>query len=208
MKLVVLGATGGVGLEVIRQAVEHDHSVTAFVRQSQGLALFSDRITVVRGNLLNSDELTRVIEGQDAVVSGFGPRLPLSKNDSHLLQEFSVALTNAMLRAAVNRLIVVSTAFLFRDSILPPTNLVGRLFFPQAVKDAAQMEDVISSSGLEWTLVRPPRLTNKPLTSTYRVREGHLPSFGFTISRADVANYVLKAAEMHSAVGRVVGIAN
>jgi putative NADH-flavin reductase len=208
MKLVVLGATGGVGLEIVRQAVEHGHSVTAFVRQCQGLGLFSDRITVVRGNLLNSDELTRVIEGHDAVVSGFGPRLPLSKNDSHLLQEFSVALTNAMLRAAINRLIVVSTAFLFKDSILPPTNLVGRLFFPQAVKDAAQMENVVSTSGLEWTLVRPPRLTNKPLTATYRVREGHLPTFGFTISRADVANYMLKAAEMHSAVGRVVGIAN
>ena len=68
MKLVVLGATGGTGLEIVRQAIEHGHSVTAFVRSPERLKPFRDRITVKQGDLLNSAELERVIKGHDAVV--------------------------------------------------------------------------------------------------------------------------------------------
>src|SRR5437763_14657298 len=96
MKLVVLGATGATGLEIVRQAIEHGHSVTAFVRSPERLQPFQDRITVKQGDLLNSAELEPVIKGHDAVLSGFGPRLPVSKSDTNLLQRFAVALTGAM----------------------------------------------------------------------------------------------------------------
>src|SRR5437667_12584172 len=95
MKLVVLGATGGTGLEIVRQAIEHGHSVTAFVRSPERLKPFEDRVTVKQGDLLNSAELERVIMGHDAVVSGFGPRVPISKADANLLQQFAVDLTTA-----------------------------------------------------------------------------------------------------------------
>src|SRR5437867_5609937 len=85
MKVVVLGATGGTGLEIVRQAIEHGHSVTAFVRSPERLEPFRDRITVKQGDLLNSAELERVIKGHDAVLSGFGPRAPVSKDDANLL---------------------------------------------------------------------------------------------------------------------------
>src|SRR3979490_1319961 len=98
MKLIVLGATGGTGLEIVRNAIEGGHSVTAFVRSPERLKSFQDRITVTQGDLLNSVELERVIQGHDAVVSGFGPRIPVSRADAHLLQQFAIALTNAMLR--------------------------------------------------------------------------------------------------------------
>jgi len=123
MKLVVLGATGGTGLEIVRQAIEHAHSVTAFVRSPERLKPLQDRITVKQGNLLNSAELERVIQGHDAVVSGFGPRAPVSKADAHLLEQFAVALTRAMLNAGVSRVVVESVAFLFRGSIIPPAYL-------------------------------------------------------------------------------------
>ncbi|MCU1273333.1 MAG: hypothetical protein JWO48_764, partial [Bryobacterales bacterium] len=197
MKLVVLGATGGTGLEIVRQAIEHGHSVTAFVRSPERLKLFHDRMTVKQGDLLNSAELQRVIEGHDAVVSGFGPRAPISKADANLLQQFAVALAGAMLHAGVRRVVVESVAFLFRDSIVPPAYLFGRLFFPGVVADASAMERVFAESELDWTMVRPPGLTDKPYTGKYRVREAHLPRFGFTISRADVADFMLKAVENH-----------
>ena len=130
MKLIVLGATGGTGLAIVRQAIEHGHSVTALVRSPERLKPFRDRITVKQGDLLNSAELERVIKGHDAVVSGFGPRAPASKADANLLQQFAVALTSAMLHAGVRRVVVESVAFLFRDSIVPPAYLFGRLFFP------------------------------------------------------------------------------
>ena len=91
---------------------------------------------------------------------------------------------------------------------MPPANLVGRLFFPRMVMDAAEMENILQKSGLDWTIVRPPRLTNRPLTGKYRVQEGHLPGFGFTISRADVADFMIKTAENRAFIGKVVGTSN
>jgi putative NADH-flavin reductase len=206
MNLVVLGASGATGLEVVRQALERGHSVTALVRSPERLKPFGDRIIVKQGDLLNTADLEQVMQGHDAVISGFGPRLPVSKADAHLLQQFATALTSAMLRAGVRRAVVESVAFLFKDSILPPAYILGRLLFPGIVADASAMEEVFKKSGLDWTLVRPPELTDQPYTGTYRVREGHLPRFGFKISRADVADFMIRAVENHSAIRKVVGV--
>jgi putative NADH-flavin reductase len=208
MKVLVVGATGGTGRQIISQAIERGHSVTAFVRAPDPLKVFGDRIVVIQGNLLNRSELKRVLEGRDAVLSSFGPRVPVSKEDATLLQRFGVALAGAMLQAGVRRVVVESTAFLFKDSIIPPTNLIGRLFFPGIVRAAGEMENAFQKSGLDWTIVRPPRLTDRPGTGKYRVLEGHLPRFGFTISRADVADFMIKAGENDALIGKVVGVSN
>jgi putative NADH-flavin reductase len=206
MKLLVLGATGGIGLEVIRQAIAHHHSVTAFVRSPDRLAAFQDRISIEQGDLLNSSQLERAIQGNDAILSAFGPRVPVAKADANLLREFAAALTSAMRRTSVRRVVIVSTAFLFRDSILPPAYLVGRLFFPGVVADASAMERTIAESGLDWTIVRPPQLTDKPFSGSYRIRVGHLPRFGFNISRADVADCLIKTVEEGAYFGKVLGV--
>jgi putative NADH-flavin reductase len=208
MKLVILGATGGTGLQIVHRAIEKGHSVTAFVRSPDPLRPFRARITVRQGNLLNVDELAESIKGHDAVLSSFGPRLPIAKSDHDLLRRFSIALTSAMHRAQVSRVIVESSAFLFKDSIVPPTYLLGRLFFSSVVKDATAMEKVFVESGLDWTVVRPPKLTDDPYTGKYRVREGHLPRFGFAISRADVADCIIKSAGTHTHIQRVIGVSN
>jgi putative NADH-flavin reductase len=208
MKLVVLGATGGTGLEIVRQAIEHGHSVTALVRSPERLKPFRDRIAIRHGDLLDSAELEQAIKGHDAVLSGFGPRVPVSQADADLLRRFAIALSSAMPRAGVGRVVIESVAFLFRDSIVPPAYLFGRLFFPRTVADASAMERVFTESKLNWTMVRPPELTDKPYTGKYRVREGHLPRFGFTISRADVADFMIKAVENRSLIGQIVGICN
>jgi putative NADH-flavin reductase len=108
----------------------------------------------------------------------------------------------------VARVVVESVAFLFKDSIIPPTYLFGRLFFSTLVADSAAMERIFENSGLDWTIVRPPQLTNKPYSGKYRVREGHLPHFGFQISRADVADFMIKAVESRSSVRKVIGVSN
>ena len=208
MKLVVLGATGGTGLEIVRRAVDQGHSVTAFVRSAERLTPFRDRITVRQGDLLNSNELGQAIRDHEAVLSGFGPRLPISKTDEDLLHRFALTLTTAMHHAGIKRVVVESTAFLFKDSVVPPTYLFGRLFFSGVVVDASAMEQVLRKSELDWTIVRPPKLTDKPYTGRYRVREGHLPHFGFSISRADVADCLIKAAENPATIGKVLGASN
>lgn len=208
LNLVVLGATGGTGRELVKQALERGHSVTALVRSAHRLKDFGERISVKQGDLLNSAELQPVIQGHDAVLSGFGPRVPISKADSNLLERFARALTTAMPPAGVRRVVVESVAFLFKDSIFPPAYLLGRLFFPRTVADASAMERVFAKTALDWTMVRPPELTDKPYTGKYRVREGHLPRFGLKISRADVADLMIKLAEDHASIRKVVGIAN
>jgi len=113
-----------------------------------------------------------------------------------------------MQRAGVRRFVVVSTAFLFRDSIIPPTYLFGRLFFPGVVTDAEGMERTIRASKLDWTIVRPPQLTDKRRSKKYRVREGHLPRFGFNIPRADVADCLIKTIEDRTSVNKILGASN
>jgi len=208
MELVVLGATGGTGLQIVQKALERGHSVTAFVRSGDRLERFRDRITVRQGNLLNAEELAESIKGHDAVLSGFGPRLPIAKADHDLLHRFSLALISAMHRARVNRVVVESSAFLFKDSIMPPTYLLGRLFFSGVVADTTAMERVLVDSGLDWTIVRPSQLTDGCFTGKYRVQEGHLPRFGFKISRGDVADCFVKVTESHAHIQNVIGVSN
>jgi putative NADH-flavin reductase len=208
MKLVVLGATGGIGVEIVRQAIERGHSVTAFVRTPERLTAFAGHMRVVQGDLMNAVDLERTLDGHDGILSGFGPRLPLAKTDADLLERFAVTLTTAMLQAAIRRAIIVSTAFLFKDSIIPPTYLFGRLFFPSVIADASAMERIITASELDWTLVRPPQLIDKPQTGRYRVREGHLPALGFKIARSDVADFMIRCIENHESSCKIVGVCN
>jgi len=72
----------------------------------------------------------------------------------------------------------------------------------------AAMERVFESSGLDWTMVRSPELTDKPYTGRYRVREGHLPRFGFNISRADVADFMINLVENRSTIRKIIGVSN
>ena len=208
MKLLVLGATGGIGFQTIRQAIDQGHTVTAFVRSPDRLKPFADRIAIRQGDLLNSIELAKAIRGHDAVLSGFGPRVPIAKADANLLRDFATSLTTAMQQAQVSRVVIVSTAFLFKDALRPPAHLFGRLFFPGVVRDATAMEQIVVGSNLDWTIVRPPQLTDKSFTGKYRVRIGHLPNFGFNISRADVAHFLVRAAEDRHSCQQIIGISN
>jgi putative NADH-flavin reductase len=190
MKLIVLGATGGTGIEIVRQE------------------RFAGQIIVKQGDLLNSAALADAIRGHEAVLSGFGPRVPIAKEDTNLLRNFATALTAAMQRTGVHRVVVISTAFLFKDAIVPPAYLFGRLFFPGVVADASAMERIFEASGLDWTILRPPQLTDKTHTGKYRVREAHLPPFGFKISRADVADCFLKTAADPASIRKVLGVSH
>ena len=208
MKLLILGATGGIGMELVRQAIERGHSVTAFVRSSEPLKPLAGRISITIGNLLDAVDLSRAMRGNDVVLSAFGPRLPIAKSDAHLLRDFASALVNAMKQSAMSRAIVVSTAFLFKDAFLPPAYLLGRLFFPGVVADATDMESRLRASGLEILIARPPQLKDMPHTGKFRVREGRLPAFGFSIPRADVADYMIQMAEKSDLRSQIVGVSS
>lgn len=208
MKIAVLGATGGTGMELVRESLNRGHSVTAFVRNAARMSEFQCKIRIVEGDLLDRSLLAKVFENHHAVLSGFGPRVPVAKSDAHLLGQFAAVLTGAMQDAKVRRLVIISTAFLFKDSIVPPTYPLGKLLFRSVVTDSAALERTIQESALEWTIVRPPQLTDGPMTGSYRERIGHLPRLGFKISRADVAHYFVEAIGKSDVMRKIVGISN
>jgi putative NADH-flavin reductase len=208
MRILVLGATGGTGMQIVRQTVARGHNVTAFVRSPEKLGSFSGLITVKQGNLLDSSALRAVGVGHDAVLSAFGPRVPIAPSETHLLRDFATTLSQALREAGVKRVILESAAFLFKDALIPPAYLLGKLLFPTVVADATAMETIIRESDLEWTLLRPPKLTDGEHTGKYRVREGHLPRFGFSISRANVADCFVRMLEDSSASRKIFGVSS
>ena len=208
MRVLILGATGGTGMEIVRQTIVRGHSVTAFVRSPEKLGSYKDLITVKQGSPLDSSALGAVAVGHDAVLSAFGPRVPIALSDQHLLRDFAAALSQGLRQAGVKRVILESAAFLFKDALMPPAYLLGKLFFPTVVADAMDMETIIRERELDWTLLRPPKLTDAKHTGQYRVREGHLPRFGFSISRANVADCFLRLLEDTSTGRKIFGVSS
>src|SRR5215813_6301160 len=105
MKIFVIGATGGTGREVVEQALARGHDVTAFVRSPEAIGLTNEKLTVIKGEATERDQLVKAMQNHDAVVSTLGPREPFKP--SSLLQDSAVATTHAMHRTGVKRIVVL-----------------------------------------------------------------------------------------------------
>ncbi len=203
MRLLILGATGGIGRLLVRFALERGHEVTAFVRSPQKITLKHDRLKVLQGNLLDAGHLAKVMAGHEAVLSAFGP---VTLRPTNTRTKFAQAVAAAMRSSGIKRVLLVSSGLLF-----PEMNFLGQVLrgtlFGNVVVDDAGMELAISRDYLDWTIVRPPRLTNGPLTSKYRVEDDRLPKGGLTISRADVADFMLNETEIPVHMQKIVSLA-
>lgn len=209
MKLTVLGATGGVGRHLVSHALADGHEVTAVVRDPARLPARGDRLTVVRGNALDAASLREPVTGADAVLSGIGQagrRDPL-----HPASTSAHAATETMRAAGVRRIVVVSAAPLNRSGA-GDSALTRRVFHPllwaalrEVYTDLEEMERVLRDSGLDWTSVRPPKLTDKPGAGRYRQAIDANPG-GSTVPRADVARAMLDAATDPTTTGHAVGV--
>jgi putative NADH-flavin reductase len=219
MKLTVFAATGGIGREILEQAVAAGHEVTAVVRNpklSRGV-----RIVTVDLAAADSAALESAVRGADAVLSGLGPR---SASDVGVAWQGTRAIVQAMKATNVRRVVVVSAAPIGTvpspGRPKPPKHDPGDGFFMRNLfnplikaalrkhyADLALMEDILRNSGLDWTIVRPPRLTDKPLTGTYRTAYGQNLRRGLFISRADVAHLMLRVLEQPETIKQTIGIA-
>jgi putative NADH-flavin reductase len=222
MKLTIVAATGGIGRQLLEQAVAAGHDVTAVARTPSKLQ--SERVRVVAADLTSADpeSLRSAVEGADAVLSGLGPR---SKAEAGVAWRGIQAVTGAMHAAGVRRILVVSAApvgtvpsparphpprhdpgdgLVLRNLAYP----ILRAAFGENYADLARMEDLLRDSDLDWTIVRPVRLTDKPVSGTYRTAFGQTVRRGLFISRADVAHYMLRAIADPGTFRQTVGIAD
>jgi putative NADH-flavin reductase len=203
MRLFILGATGGIGRELILQARERNHDLTAFVRSPQKLGELAQHVTVRQGDPHSIAELSVALTGHDAVFSALGPP---GIGPTTVLRECAGSTVAAMKNTGVPRLLIVSAAVLFHDiGILPA--VLRRTFLRNVAEDCTAMERIVTASGLDWTIVRPPRLTNGAITENYRVEDGRMPAGRQTISRADVAHFLLTELERGVHMRQIVGMA-
>jgi len=221
MKLTIFAASGGIGHHLVGQALAAGHDVTAVARNPASLPA---EVRAVRADLATAQPaaLATAVGGADAVLSALGPR---SKADYGIATTGTRAIVGAMEAAGVRRLVVVSAApvgtiasprrprpprhdsgdgFVMRHLLSPLITAALRDLYV----DLARMEDTLADSGLDWTAVRPPRLTNGPETGAYRTASGRNLRRGLTVSRADVAHLMLAALGQPETIGQTIGIAN
>jgi putative NADH-flavin reductase len=209
MELTVFGATGGVGGQVVRQALDVGHHVTAVVRDPARLTVTHPNLRVVTADVTDPEALVPVLTGRSAALSGLGPR---SRKQVGIASAATRAILRAMDAAGVRRFVAVSAAPLgpaAEGESLTHRALtrVVRAVLKDAYADLAVMESDIRNSSTEWTIVRPPRLTDKPPTATYRTAIGTTLPRAFTISRADVAHAMLTAIDDRATVKQPLSVA-
>jgi putative NADH-flavin reductase len=210
MRLVIFGATGGIGREIVSQALEQGHEVVAVVRNPDGAGRAHERLRLVKADVLEASTYAGELAGANAVISGLGAR-GLPKGPITLCTDWAKHLIPAMQEHGVSRVVAVTAAAYVPDSHPP-------LFFRLVVRpllltllrrpyaDLQRMEELLAASPLRWTVVRPTRLLNRPRTGKYRTAIDALIPGPMSITRADVAEFMLKCATEDAHVGQRVTV--
>jgi putative NADH-flavin reductase len=221
MQLTIVGATGGIGRLALQQAGTAGHDVTAVVRDP---ARLPSEVRYVVADLAAADPraLESAVAGADAVLSALGPR---SNAEAGVASQGTRAIVEAMKATDVRRIVVVSSAAIATvpspGRPNPPKHDPGNglfmrhLVFPllgaalrRQYADLAVMEDVVRDSGLDWTVVRPNRLTDRATTGRYRTASGQNVHRGRSISRGDVAHLMLRVLDRPDTIGQAIAIAS
>lgn len=205
MRLTILGATGGIGRLLLPLALEQGHEVTAFARAPEKITRNGGRLRVLGGDLYNASQMTDAISGSDAVLSAFGPS---TLRPTHLRRDFGRTLVQALRIAGVFRFIHVSSAFCFEGQGGLLYTVMTTTLFRNVTNDHRDADKEMAQPDLDWTILRPPRLLNGPATNHPRVAAGHLPPKALTISRADVAAFMLEEATNPHYVHQFVGLSS
>jgi putative NADH-flavin reductase len=210
MKLTVFGATGGTGLQVVEQGLAAGHEVRAVVRDATRLAPERSGLDVVVADVMDPAAIVEAVTGSDAVISTIGTRS--GRAPTTVCADSSRSIVEAMRSAGTRRLVVVSGTGPFDEGEGPGMRYVikpiGRLFLKNVFADFVAMEDIVRTSGLDWTILRPSRLTDKPLTGHYRTRRDLNLRRNFTVSRADVAHLILAVSGDADTYGHAIYIAS
>ena len=210
MKIVVFGANGQTGQLVTQQAVDLGHTVTAVTRHPEAFPLHHEQVQVLRGDVFDLADVERAVAGQDAVLSSLG--VPYSFKPITLYSQGTVHIVQAMTHFGVRRLVCVSSSatdphetgggFLL-DHIFQPLILatLGRTMYA----DMQRMETLVSTSQLDWTIVRSNGLFETQAVTDYQMAEGQIR--GIFTSRTDLADCMLRQLTTDQYVHKIVAVA-
>ncbi len=208
MKIAIFGASGATGQLLTQRCLAAGHSVTALLRKPESFAL-RDRVRVVRGSAFDSTIVRETVAGSDVVLSALGART-LRKED--VLEHAVPLIVAAMKQTGVKRIIALGSAGALADSLKKQPawrrwiveNIVYKTMLKWPVASQISQYATLSSSGLDWTMVMPPMLTNAPGRGVYRIDGEALPRNGSKISREDVADFMMKQIDSREWIGQGV----
>lgn len=209
-RLLILGATGGTGAALVRQALEAGHEVSAFARTPATIPVpHHERLRALRGDIMDAEQVSRGVSGHDAVLSALGSR---GLGPTRVYSEGIANVLRAMKEHGVRRLIAVTSARIAEEQ---QSALWFRLLVKPLLRnrysDMLRMEEAVRHSDVAWTVVRPPKLTDGPLTKEYRASVDHMPLGGYfiagpTISRENLAHFMLSQIDSDEFLRQMVAV--
>lgn len=205
MKLLILGATGRIGREVTRRALEDGHQVTAFIRNLDKLKDEHTALTVFRGDVLNREDLEQAIPGHDAVVSA------LSTDGGGTLSQSMPDIIKVMSEADIQRIVTVGTAGILISREDPQKyryeTQESKRTLTRAAEEHRRAFEILKGSDLAWTVVCPTYLPDGEPEGRYRVAADYLPLHGERISVCDAADFSYRQVIDDNYICKRVGIA-
>ena len=201
MRIIILGASHGTGLNAVKLALEQAHQVSAVARNPGSLQALksklqnAEKLKVIQGDVLAPETFEHELKNTDVVISSIGMS---SNKPTTLYSQGILHILNAMAKYQVTRLICVSALGLeVTPGMSLPLKLATRLILQPLLKntfsDMLRMESAIKKSDLNWTIVRPPRLTSTRLRGKYRVAIKEHLRHPLIIGRHDLAHFILQA---------------
>jgi putative NADH-flavin reductase len=203
VKILVIGSSGRTGLRIVERGISVGHRITAFTRKPDQLAGVRGIDRVIHGDGLNPSDIARAVEGQDAVICSVAPG-----HSGTTVADVTRNLIQAMRQENVRRLILISSNLLDATRPLGLVQLV-KFLLRHALVDDRQAELLVKDSGLDWTIVRPGRLTDKPATGRIRlVYGGTIDSPPFSLTRADLATAIIDSVANPGDFGKTFEVTN
>jgi len=212
MKVAIFGASGGTGRLLTEMSLAKGYGVSALVRSPEGF-VYRDRARVVKGDAFDQGAIAETMAGADVVLSALGAR---SLGKEEVLERAVPLIVAAMRASGLRRIVALGSAGALDDSLKKQPgyrrwiveNVVYKTMLKWPVASQKAQWATLSGSGLEWTMVMPPMLTNGAAKGRYRVDGEALPRNGSRISRADVAAFMMAQVESRDWVGKGVYISD
>ena len=205
MNILILGGTGRVGREIVTLALHDKHHVTVLVRTPGKIQLTDEQLTIIRGNVLNKEDIVRAMRGIDVVISA------LSTDGSTTLSENMPHIIEAMENEGIKRIISIGTAGILQSRTSP--NLLryqsseSKRKLTRAAEEHHKVYDLLKQSTLDWTIVCPTYLPDGERLGKYRVERDFLPEDGIKIHVSDTAEFTYKQITSNDYIKSRVGIA-
>ena len=211
MKISIFGASGATGRLLTERCLAAGYEVAALVRRRAAF-VYAGQVRVVEGSAFNAEAVRRTVEGADVVLSALGAR---SLRREEVLERAVLLIVAAMQQSGVRRIIALGSAGAKDDSLKKQPawrrwfvqKMVYNTFLKWPVASQVAQWKTLSTSGLDWTMVMPPMLLNRPGRGTFRVDGEALPRNGARISREDVADFMMAQIGSEEWVGKGVYIA-